>query len=114
VGGGRESCCFWPKIPWWKREYEMVSCRDATARSFVTKVWGKAFKHFHAVAVKRHSSKRNWLFGLPEQIICKQSSYCQRKLWACSWVCSSPVSPSSVSEFGFSMYGSYFLPWTLV
>jgi hypothetical protein len=34
----------------------MVCCRDATAISFVTKVWGEVFAHFHAVAVKRHSS----------------------------------------------------------
>jgi hypothetical protein len=32
---------------------------------------------------------RNWLFGLPEGIICEQSPWCQRKWWACSWLCSS-------------------------
>jgi hypothetical protein len=34
-----------------KRECETVRCRDATASSFLAKVWGKVFAHFHAVAV---------------------------------------------------------------
>jgi hypothetical protein len=58
---------------------------------------GEVFAYFHTVAVKRHSSMRNWLFGLPGRILCEQSSRCQRKWWACSWLCSSPVSPFSVS-----------------
>jgi hypothetical protein len=33
--------------------------------SQVAKDRGEVFAHFHAVAVKRHSSMRNWLFGLP-------------------------------------------------
>jgi hypothetical protein len=37
----------------------------------------------------------NWLFGLPGWNICEQSPWCQRKLWACSWLCSSPISPIS-------------------
>jgi hypothetical protein len=51
------------------------------------------FAHFHTVAVKHNSSMWNWLCGLPILILCKQSAWCQRKLWACSWLCSSPVSP---------------------
>jgi hypothetical protein len=39
----------------------------------------------------------NWLFGLPEWILWEQSPWCQRKWWACSWLCSSTVSPFSVS-----------------
>jgi hypothetical protein len=35
---------------------EAVHCSDATARSFVAKVLGQVFAHFHAVAVKCHSS----------------------------------------------------------
>jgi hypothetical protein len=48
-----------------KRKREPVRCLVATANSFVPKVKGEVFAHFHAVAVKRHSSMRNWLFGLP-------------------------------------------------
>jgi hypothetical protein len=51
----------------------MVRCRNATASSFVAKFRGDVFAHFHAVAVKRHSSMRNCLFGLPARILCKQS-----------------------------------------
>jgi hypothetical protein len=60
------------------------------------KFGGEVFAYFHAVAVKRHNSIRNWLFGLPGRILCEQSP-CQIKWWACSWLCSSPVSPYSVS-----------------
>jgi hypothetical protein len=37
----------------------MVLCSDVTASSFVAKVRGEVFAHFHAVAVKRHSSMWN-------------------------------------------------------
>jgi hypothetical protein len=70
-----------------------MRCRDAIASSFVTKVRGEVFAHFHAVAVKLHSSVRNWLFGLPGRILCEQSPWCQIKWCACSWLCSSPASP---------------------
>jgi hypothetical protein len=43
-----------------------------------------------------HSNMRNWLFGLSGQILCEQSPSCQRKLWACAWLCSSPSSSFSV------------------
>jgi hypothetical protein len=36
-----------------------VSCRDATASSFVAKVQGEAFAHFHSFASERHSSMPN-------------------------------------------------------
>jgi hypothetical protein len=36
---------------------------------FVAKVRGEVFAHFHAVAVKRHSSMWNWLFGLQDKFI---------------------------------------------
>jgi hypothetical protein len=47
--------------------------------------------------ILRFSSMRNWPFGLPGWILCEQSPWCQRKWWACSWLCPSPVSPFSVS-----------------
>jgi hypothetical protein len=50
---------FLKKNPWLKRKCETVRCRDATASSFVAKVRGEVFAHFHAVAVKRHNSMRN-------------------------------------------------------
>jgi hypothetical protein len=49
VGGGLQPCCFWSKIPWWKWKYVIVRCCDATASSFVAKVWDDVFTHFHAV-----------------------------------------------------------------
>jgi hypothetical protein len=82
-----------------KKKCETVRCLDATASSFVSKVRGEdfAFAHFQAVAVKRQSSIRNWLFGLPGRIIWEQPPWCQIKWWACSWLCSSSVSSFSVS-----------------
>jgi hypothetical protein len=50
----------------------MVNCSDAS--SFIVKVWGDVFTNFHAVAVKRHSSNWNLVFGLPGRIICNQST----------------------------------------
>jgi hypothetical protein len=46
----------------------MVRCSDATASSFVAIFRGEVFAHFNEIAVKRHNSKQNWLFGLPERI----------------------------------------------
>jgi hypothetical protein len=50
LGGGRQPCCFWSKIPSEKGS-ERLRCHDATASSFVTKVRGEAFVHFHTVTV---------------------------------------------------------------
>jgi hypothetical protein len=47
-----------------------VRLHVATASSFVAKVGGgggEGFTHFHAVAVKHHSSMWNWLFGLQDE-----------------------------------------------
>jgi hypothetical protein len=74
-----------------------MRCLDAVASSFVAKVLGEVFTQFHAVAIKRDSNIRNWLLDLPERILCEQSPWCQRKLWTCSWLCLSPVSPFSIS-----------------
>jgi hypothetical protein len=57
--GNESHVAFGKKIPWWKGKCEMVHCHDATASSFVAKVRGEEFTHFHAVTVKRHSSIRN-------------------------------------------------------
>jgi hypothetical protein len=51
-----------------------VFCRDATARNFVAEVRGEVFARFYAVAVKCHSSVRDWLVWLPGCIICEQSA----------------------------------------
>jgi hypothetical protein len=63
----------------WKRKRETVGCRNATASSFVVQVRCKVFAYFQALAVKRHSSMRTWLFGLPGWILCEQSPWCHRK-----------------------------------
>jgi hypothetical protein len=73
VGKDRQACCFWPMRPWWRRNYKKVRCHDATAGSFVVEVWAEVFAQFHTVGLKRHSSMRNWLFGLPGRILCRQS-----------------------------------------
>jgi hypothetical protein len=65
-----------------------VPCRDAKASYFDVKVQGEVFAHFHTVAVEHHGIMRNWPFDLPWWILCEQSLLCQRKLWACSWLCS--------------------------
>jgi hypothetical protein len=87
---------FLSKIPQWKRKCEMAHCCDATASSFVTIVWGIS-SHIHGVVLKHHSSMWNWLFGLPERIPYEQTPWCQRKLWACSWLCFSTDLPFTVS-----------------
>jgi hypothetical protein len=67
VGGGWQSFCFCSKIPWWKRKCETVRCRDATASSFIPKVRGKVFAHFHAVDAKCNRSMQNWRFGRQDE-----------------------------------------------
>jgi hypothetical protein len=62
MGGERQSSRFWSKIPYWKWKCEMVRCCDATPSYFVAKVRGEVFANFHAVAVRRKSNMRNWLF----------------------------------------------------
>jgi hypothetical protein len=62
--GAWQSCYFWSKIPLWKRKYEAVCCCDATVSSFVDKVRGEVFAHFHTVTIKRHSSTLNWLLWI--------------------------------------------------
>jgi hypothetical protein len=47
------------KFPGEKRKRKTVHCHDATASSFVTKVWGEVFSHLHAVTVHCHSSMQN-------------------------------------------------------
>jgi hypothetical protein len=45
---------FWSEIPG-EKCLTMRYCH-ATVSSFVAKVWGKIFTHFHAVAIKHHNS----------------------------------------------------------
>jgi hypothetical protein len=92
--GERRSSCFWSRILRWERKCSTIRCRDATASIFIANVQGEVFAHFHIV-IKRNSM-RNWLFGLPEQIIYEQFPWCQRKWLSCSWICSSPVSNCTV------------------
>jgi hypothetical protein len=53
---------------------EKGSVRHATTNSFVAKVQGEVFAHFHELTTKHHSSMQNWLFGLLGQILCEQSA----------------------------------------
>jgi hypothetical protein len=70
-----------------------VRYRDATVSAFVAKVVGEVFAYFQAVALKRHSSMRKWLFGQTGIIIYEEHPLRQRKPRTCSWLCSWPVSP---------------------
>jgi hypothetical protein len=54
------------------------------------------FINFHNNCRKNNSSMRNWFFCPTGQILYEQSPWCERKWWACSWLCSSHVSPFSV------------------
>jgi hypothetical protein len=56
--GNESQFVFGKKIPWWKKKWETVCCRDVTASSFVAKIMIEVFAHFQAVAVKSHSSMR--------------------------------------------------------
>jgi hypothetical protein len=88
VGGGQQSLV---KNSLMKRKCAMVHRRDATGNSLSSK-FGVMSAHFHAVTIKHHSSMWNWPFGLSEQNLCEQSSWCQLNWWARSWICSSRVS----------------------
>jgi hypothetical protein len=98
-----------------KRQCKTLLCCDAAANSFVAKARGAVFAHFHAVAVKWHISMRNWLLGLPWQIVHDQSPWCQRKvmsmLLTLLFTC---LAFFFLDEFSLSVYSSYFLPRTLV
>jgi hypothetical protein len=96
VGGGRQSFCFCKKKILMRKQ--MRWCSVLMQQSvFVAKVRREVFAHFHAVAAKRPSTMKNWLFSLRRRIICEQSPWSQRKWLACSWLCPSLVSPFSIS-----------------
>jgi hypothetical protein len=78
-----DSHVYGKQITWWGRKGETVRYRDATTISLVAKVRGEILAQFDAVAVKHHSSLRNWLFDLPGIILCDQSPWRERKLWDC-------------------------------
>jgi hypothetical protein len=60
----------------------------------VVKVRGEVITNFHIATKERRSSMRNWLFGLPVRILCEKSPWW---LFVCPWLCSSSVSPFSIS-----------------
>jgi hypothetical protein len=76
---------------------------------------GEVFAHVHAVAIKRHSSMQNWLFGLPGRILCEQCLLMSKKmmsmLFSLLFTC---LTFFSLGEFWLAMYGSCFIPQTLV
>jgi hypothetical protein len=73
VVGDDSHVVFGQKFPRKERMFEKVRFRNATASSFVAKVRGGGFSHFHTVAVRGNSSMRNYLLGLPGRILCEQS-----------------------------------------
>lgn len=89
IGIGRQSCSFKSKISCSRRQCEMVSCRCATTNYFVTKVRREIFAHYHIIAIRCHSSIRNWLFGLRKTILYEGFPWCRSKWWAYFRLCSS-------------------------
>jgi hypothetical protein len=73
VVGKQQSCCFWSKILWWKRNCETVRCHNATAISFIAKLWGEIFTHIHAFAIKHHSIMQDWLFESHDEFFVNNS-----------------------------------------
>jgi hypothetical protein len=69
------------------------------------KFGGEVCAHFHAVIIKHYSSIRNWQFGRPGQIIAVPLKLIL--LFTC-------LVFFGLGEFRLSIYGSCFLPWTLV
>jgi hypothetical protein len=74
-----------------------VRCHDAKACSFVIKVRGEVFMHFHTVAVKFHSMP-NWPASQYKFFV-SNSHLCRIKWWACNWLWSSPV-----ASFGLALH----------
>jgi hypothetical protein len=114
VGGVESHVGFGQKLPG-RRKCETVRCCDATVSSFVTKVRGEVFSHFRAVAVKRHSSVREWLCGLPERIISGKSPWFHRKIISMLLILLfTSLAFFGLGGFRLSVYCSCFLPRTLV
>jgi hypothetical protein len=67
VGWGRQSFCFWLKIPWWKRTVKQCIV--------MIQVWGKSSNTFTVIR-RHHSRMPKWPLGLPRQILCEQSPWC--------------------------------------
>jgi hypothetical protein len=87
-----------------------VRCYYATASSFVAKVRGEVFVHFHAVAVKVTVMCRIDCLACQDEFFVNNPPWCQRKWWACSWLRSSLVSLSSVSvslEFSCTVHAFF-------
>jgi hypothetical protein len=74
-----------------------VRCRDATASSFVAKLRGGVFTHFHAVAIS----------GI-DCLTC-QDEFFLSMLLTLLFTC---LAFLGLTEFGLSVYGSCFLPQT--
>jgi hypothetical protein len=51
-----------------------MCCHDATASSFVAKCQGEVFAHFHAIAVKHHSSMQNWVLACQDEFFMNNPS----------------------------------------
>jgi hypothetical protein len=110
VGGGQQSCWFCQKFP-----DEKGSVRRCVVVMQQPVLLSPKFasKSSH-IAVKCHSSMRNWLFGLPTRSLCEQSPWCQKKTMSMLLTfLFTFLAFFDLGEFGLSVYGSYFIPWTL-
>jgi hypothetical protein len=77
---------------------------------FVVKVRSEVFSHFHAVAVKRHSSMRNCLTCQYELFMNNPLDVKENDEHAIDFALHLSRLLFGLSEFEFSVYGSSFLP----
>jgi hypothetical protein len=65
------------------------------------------FSHiFHTVAIKRNSSMRSWLFGLPVRILCEQSLDINNVMSMLLTLLFTCLAFFGLDEFGLSVYGA--------
>jgi hypothetical protein len=89
----------------------MVRCHDATASSFVAKVQGEVFAHFHTklqqyVELTVWPARTNYLRTI--------SSMPKKMMSMLLTLLFTGLAFFGLSQFGLSVYGSYFLPGALV
>jgi hypothetical protein len=101
---------FGQTFPGEKRGVRLLCCRDATASSFVKKVWGEVLAHFHAVAVKCDR-----VCGI-DCLVCHDKFFASNPLMSKKimiilltllFTC---LAFLGLGEFGLSLYASNFLP----
>jgi hypothetical protein len=108
VGGGRQSRCFWSKLPG-----EKGSVRQCVAL-MQQPVPGKAFAHFHCrrKTSRQYAELTVWPARMNSlRTILFKSKKIMSMLLISVFIC---LALFGLGEFGLTVYGSCFLPRTLV